>query len=90
MSQQLDELRAELGKVFGRTTKWQALCKQHKVAKEAEWIKLAEQVLAEHCTGTVAEAHSHRLELQGVKSMDINDFLGGKAIGSPTKPGKRP
>jgi hypothetical protein len=68
MSQRLQELRAELAKHFGKTTRWKVLCKQQKASSDEDKIKLAEQVLAEWTTGTVAEWQSHWLELQGVES----------------------
>jgi hypothetical protein len=66
MSKRLDELKTELAKVFGRYTKWQQRCKEQNASTEAEKFKLAEDVLAEPCTGTVAEARTHSLGLQGV------------------------
>lgn len=68
MSQRLDGLKAELAKVFGPLTKWQLRCKEQHAQMEAEEIRLAERVLAEPCTGTVAEAHTHWLGLQGVRT----------------------
>jgi hypothetical protein len=76
MSKRLDELRAELAKHFGKTTRWKVLCKKHHAETEEEKVKLAEQVLAEWSTGTVAEWRSHRLDLEGVKPMDLDEFLG--------------
>ena len=64
----LDEVRAELAKTFGKTTRWQVLCRQNDATTDCEKIKVAEQVLAEPCTGTIAEAQGHWLELQGVES----------------------
>jgi hypothetical protein len=68
MSKRLDELKAELGKVFGRLNKWRSRCKEQNAGTEAEKIKLAEEVLAEPCSGTVAEARTHSLGLQGVQT----------------------
>src|SRR5262249_7253285 len=45
MSKRLDELKAELGKVFGRLDKWRSRCKEQNASTEAEKIKLAEEVL---------------------------------------------
>jgi hypothetical protein len=90
MNQRLDNLLAELAKVFGRTTKWRALCKQHNATTEADQIKLAEQVLGEPCTGTVTEGHAHALELDGVKSIDLDDFLGRPASMSRSSSRKQP
>lgn len=66
MSKRLDKLKKELGKVFGRLNKWRARCKEQNVSTVAEKIRLAEEVLAEPCSGTVAEARTHSLGLQGV------------------------
>jgi hypothetical protein len=85
MSQRLDELKAELAKVFGRYSKWQLRCSEQGVTTEQHQIRLAEEVLAEPCTGTVAEARTHALGLQGVKSVELDDFLGRKT----TKPQSR-
>ncbi|HEY5313369.1 MAG TPA: hypothetical protein VIK18_12655 [Pirellulales bacterium] len=82
MSKRLDALRAELAKVFGRYSKWQLRCKEQAAATEQQQIRLAEEVLAEPCTGTVAEARTHALGLQGVKSVDLDVFLDRKT----TKP----
>jgi hypothetical protein len=68
MSKRLDQLKAELAKVFGRYSKWELRCKERNAATEAEQIKLAEEVLAEPCSGTVAEARTHSLGPQGVKT----------------------
>jgi hypothetical protein len=65
----LGELLTELGQVFGRFTKWQVYCKEQNAITEADLIGLAEQVLAEPCTGTVAEGHSYWLRLNGVQSI---------------------
>lgn len=63
----LDELLTELGQVFGRRTKWRWRCKDESAAAEADLIRLAVDVLAEPCTGTVAEGHGYWLRLNGVK-----------------------
>jgi hypothetical protein len=65
----LDELLTELSKVFGRLTKWRLRCKEQNATSEADLIRLAEQVLAEPCTGTVAEGYSHWLRLNGAQSI---------------------
>lgn len=90
MSKRLDELKAELAKVFGRYSKWQLRCKERKARTAAEKIKLAEEVLAEPCNGTVAEARTHSLGLQGVKTVDLKDFLGRGTAKGRSKRGKRP
>jgi hypothetical protein len=89
MSQRLEELKAELGKVFGRYAKWQLRCKEQNARTEAEQIKLAEEVLAEPCTGTVAEARTHSLGLQGVKTIELKDFLGRGTAKVPAKRRRR-
>lgn len=65
----LDELLTELGQVFGRLTKWRWRCKEENATTEADLIRLAEEVLAEPCSGTVAEGHGYWLRLNGVKSV---------------------
>jgi hypothetical protein len=65
----LDGLLTELGQVFGRFTKWRVRCKEQNATTEAVLIRLAEEVLAEPCTGTVAEGHSHWLRLNGAQSI---------------------
>jgi hypothetical protein len=55
----LEELLGELGQVFGRLNKWRLRWKEQNATTEADLIRLAEQVLAEPCTGTVVEGHSH-------------------------------
>jgi hypothetical protein len=54
----LDELRTELSQVSGRLAKWRLCCKEQSATSEAAIIRLAEQVLAEPCTGTVTEGYS--------------------------------
>jgi hypothetical protein len=79
MSDRLKDLEAELGKVFGRYSKWKLRCQERHATTIEDKIKLAEAVLAEPCSGTVTEARSHALGLQGVKSVDLDAFLGRKA-----------
>jgi hypothetical protein len=76
MNARLQQLLFELGKHFGKTTRWKALCKERKVRTDDEKIKLAEQVLGEWTTGTVAELSSHRARLDGAKSISVDEFLG--------------
>jgi hypothetical protein len=76
MNTRLKHLEIELGKHFGKTTRWRALCKEQMVKTDAEKIKLAEQVLAEWSTGTVAEFSSHQAQLDGAKSITVDNFLG--------------
>jgi hypothetical protein len=76
MSPRLQQLLVELGKHFGKTTRWRALCKENKATTDDEKIKVAEQVLGEWSTGTVAELSSHRAKLGGAKSITVDEFLG--------------
>lgn len=82
----LDELKTELGTVFGRHTKWRVRCKEQNATSEADQIRVAEEVLAEPCTGTVAEWQCHQLSLQGVKSVDLADFLGQRGNSTAVQP----
>ncbi|HEX5471089.1 MAG TPA: hypothetical protein VFW73_04350 [Lacipirellulaceae bacterium] len=72
----LDELKQELGRVFGRLDKWRACCTEQNATTLRQQMKLAEEVLAEPCSGTVAEARTHALTIQGVKTMKLGIFLG--------------
>jgi hypothetical protein len=65
----LDELLTELSKFFGRHKKWRLRCKEQNATTEADLIRLAEQVLAEPCTGTVTDGYSHWLRLNGTQSI---------------------
>ena len=67
------DLEKELGKVFGRYTKWKLRCQEENATTTEEKIKLAEAVLAEPCTGTVAEARIYSLGLQGVKTVHLDE-----------------
>jgi hypothetical protein len=78
MNPRLKQLLVELGKHFGKTTRWRALCKERQATVDEEKIKLAEQVLGEWSTGTVAELASHRAKLGGAKSIRVDEFLRGK------------
>ena len=75
MNERLEDLLTELGKHFGKTTRWKVLCLEQDAATEEHKIRLAEEVLAAHSTGTVAEWHSYQLRLQGVKSGKLDDIL---------------
>ena len=63
----LQELLAEMGKSFGKTTRWRVLCKDQNATSDAEKIKLAEQVLAEPPIDTVAGGHALWARLRGSK-----------------------
>lgn len=89
MSKRLDELRTELAKVFGRHSKWQLRCKEQNATTEQQKVKLAEEVLAEPCTGTVAEARTHSLGLKGIKSVELDVFLGRRTAKPQSRRRKR-
>ena len=61
MNERLYDLLTELGKHFGKTTRWKVRCLEEDAATEEHKIRLAEEVLAVHSTGTVAEWHSFQL-----------------------------
>ena len=82
MNQTLDDLLTELGKHFGKLTRWRALCLERDVTTDEDKIRLAEEVLAAYSTGTVAEWYSYHLRLQGRKTLNIDDILAGRAKGS--------
>ena len=75
MNERLEDLLTELGKHFGKTTRWRVLCLEQDSATEERKIRLVEEVLAAYSTGTVAEWHSYQLRLQGVKTEKLDDIL---------------
>jgi hypothetical protein len=79
MNVRLEELLAELGKHFGKLTRWRALCQERDTTTDEGKIRLAEEVLSAYSTGTVAEWHSFHLRLQGKKIINVDDFLAGRA-----------
>lgn len=79
MSYKLDDLLTELGKHFGKLTRWRALCQEQGVTTDEDKIRLAEEVLVAYSTGTVAEWQSYHLRLQGKKPLNIDDVLAGRA-----------
>ena len=79
MNERLDGLLTELGKHFGKLTRWKSLCQEREITTDEEKIGLAEEVLAAYSTGTVAEWHSYQLRLQGRKPLNIDDLLAGRA-----------
>ena len=81
MNERLEDLLTELGKHFGKLTRWRALCQERGVTTDEDKIRLAEEVLAAYSTGTVAEWHSYHLRLQGRKPLNIDDLLAGRAAG---------
>jgi hypothetical protein len=78
----LGELLDELGQVFGKLTTWRLRCKEQNATTEADLIRLAEEVLAQPCTGTVAEGHCRWLRLNGAQSVPC------PATFAPLFPGK--
>lgn len=89
MSKRLEALRVELAKHFGKTTRWKVLCKERNATTEEDQIKLAEQVLGEWSTGTVAELRSHQLDLEGVKPVALDEFLGQRRAPEPRSKRKK-
>jgi hypothetical protein len=75
MKPKLKKLLAELGIHFGKTTRWRALCKERNARSDDEKIVIAEQVLHEWSSGTVAELYSHNAKLHGAKSITVQEFL---------------
>lgn len=78
MNDRLDDLLTELGKHFGKLTRWRALCQERGVTTDEHKILLAEEVLAAYSTGTVAEWQSYQLRLQGKKPLNIDDVMAGR------------
>jgi hypothetical protein len=78
MNQTLDDLLNELGKHFGKLTRWKALCQEREITTDEKKIELAEEVLAAYSTGTVSEWYSYHLRLQGRKPLNIDDLLSGR------------
>jgi hypothetical protein len=66
-SRRLKQLLAELAKDLGKTTRWKALCQEQNAVTDADKIKLAEQVLSEPPTGTVAGGYAQWAKLHGAK-----------------------
>jgi hypothetical protein len=62
----LREYVEQLGKEFGRITKWQYYCKLNKATTEEEKIKFAIQVLEEPISGSVAESFSYWLKIKNL------------------------
>jgi hypothetical protein len=65
---------AELGKRFGKTTRWRVLCKEQNATTDADQIRLAEQVLAEPPMGTVAAGHAQWAKLQGAQDQQAPPY----------------
>jgi hypothetical protein len=89
-SDRLEELKAELFEHFGKLTRWKALCVERDAKTDEDQIRLAEEVLAAHSTGTVAEWQSYHLRLQGKKSMNIDDYLAGRRSSTAGGTGDEP
>lgn len=77
-SERLERLKAELFKHFGKLTRWEVLCVERGAKTDEEKIRLAEEVLASPCTGTVSEWYGHHLRLQGKESFNLDDYLAGR------------
>lgn len=67
MNQQLRQLLVQLGKSFGKTTRWLALCEEQHANCDGDQIRLAMQVLAEPPTDTVAGGYAQWAKLHGAK-----------------------
>lgn len=63
----LERLIEQLAQDFGKITRWQVLCKEQNATTEAHKVELAEQVLAEWSTGTVAGGYAQWAKLHGAK-----------------------
>jgi hypothetical protein len=74
MSDRLKQLLLELSKRFGSTTRWKVLCKEQAAATEADRIRLAEQVLAEPPTDTVAGGYAQWAKLHGAKDQQAPPY----------------
>ncbi len=69
MNARVKQLVEELQADFGRITRWEVLCREQNATTDEAKIRLAEQVLNEWSTGTVAEWYSHWLRLNGAKTI---------------------
>ncbi len=78
MNERLDDLLTDLGKHFGKMTRWRALCRERDATTDEDKLRLAQEVLAAYSTGTVAEWHSYDLRLRGRKPSNIDDLLAGR------------
>jgi hypothetical protein len=74
MSARIEQLVEKLQAGFGRITRWQLLCKEQNATTDEAKIRLAEQVLNEWSTGTVAEWYSHWLRLNGAKTVSAPPY----------------
>lgn len=67
MNEHLRLLLAEISKKFGRITRWEVLCQEQHATSDADRIRVAQQVLAEHATDTVAGGYAQWAKLHGAK-----------------------
>lgn len=74
MSARIEQLVEKLQADFGRITRWHLLCKEQNATTDEAKIRLAEQVLNEWSTGTVAEWYSHWLRLNGAKTISAPPY----------------
>ncbi len=75
MSKILRKLKEQLRNDFGKTTRWVLLCKEHSATSQAEKIRLAQQVLAEPMTRTVAEWYSCWAKLYGFANPRLEQLV---------------
>lgn len=75
MRQNLRELRDRLLNDFGKTTRWELLCKQRHVTTLAEKTRLAQEVLSQPMTRTVAEWYTCWTMLYGFSSRRLEELV---------------
>lgn len=75
MSARLKKLREQLRNDFGKTIRWELACKEHHARTTAEKTCLAEQVLAEPATQTVAEWYSCWAKLYGLTAPCLEQLV---------------
>lgn len=63
----LEKLIEQLACDFGKVTRWQVLCEEQNATTEDHQIELAEQVLSEWSTGTVAGGYAQWARLHGAR-----------------------
>ncbi len=67
MNDRLRLLLIEISKRFGRTTRWKVLCQEQHATSDSDRIRVAEQVLAEPPSDTVAGGYAQWAKLHGAK-----------------------
>jgi hypothetical protein len=75
MRTRLNKLKEQLRNDFGKTTRWELLCKEQNVTNEADQLRLAEQVLAEPMTRTVADWYSCWTKLYGISAPRLEELV---------------